>query len=505
MGRDIKYTIIGPMLHNRTYKQYRCQVERSRDLILQLLTLMDSSPKFLGHPRRKCSGIRYGCSIISLSIWLLVSCSKEVALPIDAKFDVEVVDNDYSVPVYVKINNKTEGADTFEWTFEDGEPATSTDRNPGTIIYKSAGNHTISLKASNRDGIQETKQIDLSIDEAILPSFKINMEGDDFAPVTITIENTTTGATTYDWTFAGGIPPKFDARTPGKIVFQEPGDHIITLVAGNGRENHTITDTVEVASGILADFDMEPAFEDDDFQAPVTLNLINNSISALGYEWTFETADPSNSTETNPTITFHTPGVHQIKLKAYNDKRSSTKTKEVTIYENTNLRILENMELGISTAHNSSQRGALFSTTTREVYKADEVPPDDASFIDIAFFALNQEFNFNKFVSPDEVQDYTFEAIPNAKHTKFINLQESCECEASLSVAEFDVMGDDSPLAELNIEETIGGIQDFDNSMVPRIVLFETWDGRKGAIKIKEFVQDGANSHIVMDVKVQKQ
>ena len=57
----------------------------------------------------------------------------------------------------------------------------------------------------------------------------------------------------------------------------------------------------------------------------------------------------------------------------------------------------------------------------------------------------------------------------------------------------------------LNIQETIGGIQDFDNSMVPRIVLFETWDGRKGAIKIKEFVQDSANSHIVVDVKVQKQ
>jgi PKD repeat protein len=501
MGRDIKHSIIGPMVRNRLYKQYRCQVERSRDLILQLL----SSLKFFGHLMRKCIGIRYGCLIIGLSIWLLASCAKEVALPIDANFDVEVVDNDYSVPVYVKINNQTEGADTFQWTFDGGEPATSTDRNPGTILYNRAGNHTISLKASNRDGTQETKRIDLSIDEAVVPSFNINVTGDEFAPVSITIENTTKGATTYNWTFEGGIPPKTDAHTPGIIVFQEPGDHIITLEAGNGRETHTITDTVVVASGVSADFEMEPAFEDDDFQVPVTLNLINNSTSAIGYEWTFDAADPSNSIEINPTITFHTPGVHQIQLKAYNNEHSSTRIKEVTIYENTNLRVLENMELGISTAHNSSQRGALFSTTTREVYKTDEVPPDDASFIDIAFFALNQDFNFNKFVSPDEVQDYTFEPIPNAKHTKFINLQEACECEASLTVAEFDAMEDDSLLAELNIEETIGGIQDFDNSGVPRIVLFETWNGRKGAIKIKEFVQDGANSHIVMDVKVQKQ
>jgi hypothetical protein len=178
---------------------------------------------------------------------------------------------------------------------------------------------------------------------------------------------------------------------------------------------------------------------------------------------------------------------------------------EVIIFEDTNLRVFEHIELGIATAHNSNQKGAFFSTVTREVYHSAEIPSADASAIDIAFFALNPEFNFNKFVSPDEVQEYTFDPIPNAKHTKFINLQESCECQASLSVDAFDGMMDDSLLEPLQIEETMGGIQDFDSTVVPRIVLFETSDGRKGAIKLKEFVQDGTNSHIVMDIKVQKQ
>ncbi|MEQ5791177.1 PKD domain-containing protein [Muricauda sp. NFXS6] len=435
----------------------------------------------------------------------LVACAKEAALPIEANFDVEVVDKDYSVPVAVKINNQTEGADTFQWTFEGGEPAASTDKNPGTVRYSEKGEYKIRLVASNRDGIEEAVDYELVIDEAIVPNFEINVEGDDYAPVTITIENTTTGATTYNWTFDGGIPPKSDAHTPGKIVFQEPGDHIVTLEAGNGRETETITDTVTVASDVFADFDMEPAFEDDDFQAPVTLNLFNKSMNATGYEWTFETAEPTSSIATDPIITINEPGVHQIKLKAYNTKRSATKIKEVTVYENTNLRILEDVVMGISTAHNSNLKGALYSTITRQVYHASSVPMDDASTIDIAFFALNQEFNFNKFVTLDEVQDYTFEPMPNAKHTKFINLQESCECEASLSVAEFDALEDDGLLSEMIIEETMGGIQDFDDSVVPRIVLFETADGRKGAIKIKEFVADGINSHIMMDVKVQKQ
>jgi hypothetical protein len=36
------------------------------------------------------------------------------------------------------------------------------------------------------------------------------------------------------------------------------------------------------------------------------------------------------------------------------------------------------------------------------------------------------------------------------------------------------------------------------------MVLFETHDGRKGAIKIKAFVSEGIGSYIVADIKVQK-
>lgn len=36
---------------------------------------------------------------VVVSIWLLTSCAKEVALPIDADFGVEVENNDYSVPL----------------------------------------------------------------------------------------------------------------------------------------------------------------------------------------------------------------------------------------------------------------------------------------------------------------------------------------------------------------------------------------------------------------------
>ena len=45
----------------------------------------------------------------------------------------------------------------------------------------------------------------------------------------------------------------------------------------------------------------------------------------------------------------------------------------------------------------------------------------------------------------------------------------------------------------------------FNNSVLPRIIPFKTQDNRKGLIKIKEFVADGLNSYIIIDIKVQKQ
>jgi len=448
---------------------------------------------------------RYQQVTIVIMIVFWVSCAKEVALPINAHFEVIAESNDYYVPVRVTINNLTEGADTYLWTFEGGEPSSSTDKNPGMVRYNRPGSYTIDLKASNRDGNIEMFQHQIQIDEAIIPKFEAHIVDDNYLPVTVNIENMTTGADRYQWKFEKGIPSQSTEESPQHIVFNEPGDHVIILEASNGRETQLVSDTITVTPDIYAEFDYQVAFEDDDFQVPVTLSLVNKSMSATNFEWTFDTAVPSSSMETNPTITIHTPGVHQLKLKASNSKRSHTITKEITIYEDTNLRIINNVKLGISSAHNNNIVGAFYSTTSREVYIKEGVPLDDGSIIDVAFFALNQDFNFNKFLSPDEVEDFTFDPIPNAKHTKFINLQESCECEASLSVVEFDAMEDDTLLSEMTIEETIGGIQDFDDTEVPRIVLFETWDGRKGAIKIKEFVQDGANSHIVMDVKVQKQ
>lgn len=52
--------------------------------------------------------------------------------------------------------------------------------------------------------------------------------------------------------------------------------------------------------------------------APATVKFKNVSAGATRYEWTFEKADKTTSTEENPTVTFAEKGGYKVSLKAFN-------------------------------------------------------------------------------------------------------------------------------------------------------------------------------------------
>lgn len=82
-------------------------------------------------------------------IFFLASCEKEAPTPLTADFDMETDSDGNIVPVTVTLNNKSEGATSYEWTFEEGNPATSNEKNPGAVVFNSIGEFTITLVASN--------------------------------------------------------------------------------------------------------------------------------------------------------------------------------------------------------------------------------------------------------------------------------------------------------------------------------------------------------------------
>ncbi len=411
------------------------------------------------------------------------------------------MDNNYSIPVKIAFLNKSTGAQTYTWTFEGGSPETYTQKDPGYIIFSKPGTIKVKLVAG-RDGEYKEKEITILLDSAVKADFDITPVINNYGPTEFTIANKSGGATQFNWSFAGGSPASSADKEP-KVSYANPGEYEITLLVSNERgEKNSLTKKVKVLPALTAGFDIIPSFEDDDYEAPLTAVLQNHAVNATLHKWTSSGGAISHSTDSVPSVTFSNAGTYTITYEASNGKQTETVTKNITVKPNSGLRSFSNVQLGINTAH--STIGSFFSTSLRKVIKQSEVDATNGSKIDIVFFGLSQSFSFNLFASPDSAAAWTFASIPGAAHTKFINKQESCGCSAGFSVADFDNASTGAAFDELNITTTAGGSGEFDNSLVPRIVLFQNSAGKKGAIKIKQFAEAGQQSYIVCDIKVQK-
>ncbi|WP_025740909.1 PKD domain-containing protein [Aquimarina pacifica] len=438
-------------------------------------------------------------------LYTLIGCVKEEAIPVIADFEYEVVNEDFSVPVQIVFFNRTEGAETYEWRFWGGSPSVSIHRNPGIIRYDKEGTYEIELTGTNQDGSIDSKIIEIQIDAPVTVDFEITNLIDNFSPAVYTFQETALGENSYFWTFNKGVPSTATGQDPGEIIFTEPGEHIVTLEVSNGRETYTTQKTVTVAPHLKSDFFYQPNFDDDDYQVPVSITLENTSVSATSYEWSCSGATPSFSNEVQPEFTFTTPGNYTLSLTASNGKETETTSQNIEVFENTNLRILTDVQLGINTAHAANTVGSFFSIASRQTYYNSEITTTISASIDLVFFGLNENFTRNRFVSPNQLESTNFSSLLQPKNTIFINSQELCNCSASLTSDQFDMMTDDTLLDALDIEETEGGLEEFDGTQNNRIVLFETQEGKKGAIKIKDFINDGQNSYILVDIKVQKE
>jgi hypothetical protein len=131
------------------------------------------------------------------------------------------------------------------------------------------------------------------------------------------------------------------------------------------------------------------------------------------------------------------------------------------------------------------------------------VNEENGPMIDLVFFGLSANFTYNMFVSPSQLSETIFPEIPGATYTRFINKTESGSI--SLTPLQFTMMRTDVLLRNLSIFYASYGDEPFTSQPLPRVVLFETFDRRKGAILVKEMVSKGKDdSYIVVDIKVQK-
>jgi PKD repeat protein len=433
--------------------------------------------------------------------FLFTACFREEVIPVTINFTYQAKNDDYSIPVQVTFDNRTMSAENYQWTFEGGEPATSDKKDPGTILFAEAGTYSVKLEAWNEDD-RQSKEITLQLFGTVDIGFDAAIAVNNISPVDVTLTNKTEGGTAYHWEFPNGTPASFTGYAPPPVHYTIPGDHVITLTVENGTEIESHSHIITVLPPLETDFTIEPSFADEDYEAPLNATVLNSTIGGLTWQWSSTGGTVSTNASKQPAFYFASPGTYTITLTAGNGKEIKSISKDITVKPNSGLRTLTDVKLGINTAHGSI--GSFYSTTLRRVIKRDD-PDSLDKYIDLAFFGLNATFTFNRFVSPDSVQHYTFDPVAQAQTTHFINSLDQCNCGINFTETDFDQMINDDLLEALAIQSLANGLKPFNNTMVPRIVLFRTNDNRKGAIKIKAFHSNGVESYILVDIKVQKQ
>jgi PKD repeat protein len=430
------------------------------------------------------------------------SCLHETQLSVAVDFEC-VNEAEYNTtPLSVKIENRTTGADRFEWTFEGGTPAASSDKNPGRVTFSEPGTHSITLRAWNHDA-EDRMEVIVRVDSAVTADFDCEILANDFAPAQTLVSNTTRGAGSFEWTFEGGEPATSTLRNLGAVLFSEAGEHRITLKASNGSETFTVERRITLRPTLEADFTLEPLFSDGDTEAPHTVTVRNTSRSSLSVVWQCEGGVVADPTAEETTVLFNKAGTYTVTLTADNLKEQKSAQKQVAVSPDSGIHTITGLRLGVSQARNTV--GCFFSADMKRVLKQNEITSEEIGRrVDLGFFALNSDFDYCYFFSPDEATESAFAEIPSATTTAVNNINVNGITQAIFegitAASGFDLYSFDAGTGtgHGNFADT------FTLDTLPVFVVFRTQDGRRGIVMIREAVRLGAESYAVADIKIEK-
>lgn len=158
-----------------------------------------------------------------------------------------------------------ENTTSIEWTFQGGDPATSTD-DQVTVTYAAAGSYTTTLVAYGEGDRQSTKTLTVNVSEpTVEASFTTDPAYTDLyiyqmlsveTGTTVTYTSTCNSYTDHiAWTFEGGDPTT-STEDVVAVTYTTAGSFTTTLIAYNTDESITDTVTLSVTvtdSGVAVD------------------------------------------------------------------------------------------------------------------------------------------------------------------------------------------------------------------------------------------------------------
>ncbi|MFH6604879.1 PKD domain-containing protein [Maribacter algicola] len=275
--------------------------------------------------------------LFGIGMLFLISCNSDdgpvqtPTEPIIPVADFSASETDVETGTIIDFTDGSQHASSYEWTFEGGDPASSTDKNP-SVTYNTSGSFSVSLKVTNDDGDDtETKAGYINVTDATTPPLAAFTATSTMIETGESIEftDTSTGSPTdWAWDFEGGDPDTSTDQNP-TVTYTTAGTYTVTLTVTNADGSGE-----EIKTGFITVTD--PVFAPvADFSASATTITSGNDITftdtsanePTSWAWEFEGGSPSTSSEQNPTITYNNFGTYSVTLTATNSAGDNEMTK----------------------------------------------------------------------------------------------------------------------------------------------------------------------------------
>ena len=248
---------------------------------------------------------------ISATSFCYSSCSPNGSPPI-ADFDFTIISD--CTPGEIDFFDNSTDATSWFWTFDGGDPSTSTEENP-TVFYENPGVYNVSLEVSNNSGSDTKTENDL-IEIVVGPvaSFTYETFG-----LELILENTSIGANLdYVWEFGDG---DFSFDEEPFHFYDLPGTYVVELDIENNCSFDIVEETIEIYDDPEASFtsDFQLGCVNDLFQ--FTDISYGNIVDRI---WSFPGGTPSSSTAKSPIVKYTSPGIYGVTLEVMNPEGEST-------------------------------------------------------------------------------------------------------------------------------------------------------------------------------------
>ncbi len=212
-------------------------------------------------------------------------------------------------PLEVSFSENSGVGAAWAWTFEGGDPATSTEQHP--TVQFGPGTHSVSLTVTTEGG--NTYQLSNSDFITVAPaqnaSFASSVDS-----MTVSLTNTSTNFNSLVWLFGDGETST--EVNPPPHTYAQQGNYIVRLTVNGDCGTDVFTQVVQIgpfAPSAIFGANVTTGC------APLTVSFTDQSTnSPTAWEWSFPGGDPAFSTEQNPTVTYSLPGLYNVGLVVSN-------------------------------------------------------------------------------------------------------------------------------------------------------------------------------------------